>query len=101
MKKTREDLEKLIIYCMENQRVCPKPQRWNEIYELLPNKKRKGLGWKPPIPLILAAWWETSDKEKIERFQLHLKWAAQNHALEVIAGKVKQLDETDWHHKDE
>ena len=45
----------LIAYCRENSRVCPMPQRWNALWELLPNRKRVGGGWEPPLPLILAA----------------------------------------------
>lgn len=40
----------------KNNRVCPQPVRWQELYEMLPDKKRIGNGWEPALPLILAAW---------------------------------------------
>jgi len=50
-----ESAESLIAYCRENSRVCPVPQRWNALWELLPDRKRVGGGWEPALPLILAA----------------------------------------------
>src|SRR5436309_2524782 len=52
-----ESLEQLLSYCRENGRVCPVPTRWNELYQMLPETRQKGLGWEPSSPLILAAWW--------------------------------------------
>lgn len=40
----------LIAYCRENNRVCPMPQRWNALWELLPDRARVGGGWEPPLP---------------------------------------------------
>jgi hypothetical protein len=49
-------LHDLLNYVRDNRRVCPVPQRWNELWEMLPDRKRVGNGWEPPLPLILAAW---------------------------------------------
>ena len=46
--------QELIAYCRERDRVCPLPPPWNQLWEMLPNRKRVGLGWEPPLPLILA-----------------------------------------------
>jgi hypothetical protein len=67
------ELDKLLGYCGENDRVCPMPLSWHQVWDMLPGKKR-GSGWEPPPPLILAAWWETSDQAKREHFELHLRW---------------------------
>jgi hypothetical protein len=43
----------------ENMFVCPKPMVWNDIYfSLCDIAKARNLN-KPPVPLILAAWWDT------------------------------------------
>ncbi|MBI4642782.1 MAG: hypothetical protein HY790_01000 [Deltaproteobacteria bacterium] len=68
-------LKELIEYCSQDKRVCPQPIPWNRLWEMLPNKERKGIGWNPPLPLILGAWWETSDVQKAARFKEHLIWA--------------------------
>ncbi len=64
-------LESLLQYCQDNCRVCPQPQRWQELYGLLPETKRAGAGWEPALPLILAAWWDTPHLAKIMRLREH------------------------------
>jgi len=68
-----ESLDSLISYCQLNRRVCPFPTKWNELYEMLPRKTRVGGGFKPPAPLILAAWYEASDSMKRARLVEHLQ----------------------------
>lgn len=51
-----DTLQTLTDYCQENNRICPMPRRWNELYELLPNRRRAGGGYEPAAPLTLAAW---------------------------------------------
>ena len=70
--------------------------RWQDIYEALPNKRRVGLGWEPPLPLLLAAWWEASPDEKRDRFLEHLKWAEDHDCLERIEAIMARWVEEDW-----
>ena len=93
-----EQLQDLTRLCSENGRVCPQPLKWNEMWDMLPNKHRKGFGWEPAVPLILAAWWESSPAAKQERFQFHLKYAAENGALDKIDTFLRGLVEKDWFH---
>jgi hypothetical protein len=86
-------LEEVISYCRKNERVCPVPQRWHKFYELLPDKRRHAAGWVPPLPLILAAWWEASDEAKQERLEQHIRWAAEHGALDQVAKFVQSLAE--------
>ena len=68
-------LEQVLVEAQKNNRVCPKPQKWQQLYEMLPNKKRKGAGWEPSLPLILAAWSETPAISKILRLREYIEWA--------------------------
>jgi hypothetical protein len=68
-------LNEVLAECEAHGRVSPQPQKWNELWELLPDRRRQGAGWEPPLPLILAAWHDSSDAEKRERLRLHLRWA--------------------------
>ena len=52
-------LSDLLDYVRSNDRVCPQPQKWNELWEMLPDRRRAGEGWEPSLPLILDAWWDT------------------------------------------
>jgi hypothetical protein len=61
----KEKLSSLINYCSSDGRVCPLPMKWNELWEMLPGRKRVGDAWEPPLPLILAAWSESSASDMI------------------------------------
>jgi hypothetical protein len=60
-------LADLMTEASKDGRVCPQPMIWNQLWELLPDRRRVGAGWEPPLPLILAAWWEASDSDKRSR----------------------------------
>ena len=96
-----ETAEALIAYCRENQRVCPMPQQWQKLWDMLPERKQVGAGWQSPLPLILAAWNHTSDQEKIARLAEHIHWAEKHGALVVVADFLRGLPESQWHHEGE
>lgn len=95
MNKLKEDL---INCCKLNNRVCPQPQLWTKMYEMLPNRKQIGAGWVPPLPLILTAWWDTSEAEKQSRLFQHLDWAENNNSLEAVSKFLHSLPENGWFH---
>jgi hypothetical protein len=94
-----EDLEDLISYCEEGGWVCPMSQRWNELWKMLPDRRRSGSGWVPP--LILAAWDEPSDNEKRPQLREHLAWASEKGVLEEVGAFPRGLAEDAWHHEGE
>lgn len=71
----------LLTYSRLNDRVCPQPQRWQALWEMLPDRKRAGSGWQPSVPLILAAWHDTPAILKMARLAEHIEWAAAHGAL--------------------
>ena len=81
--------DRLIAQGRENGRVCPQPSRWNELWEMLPNRRRSGGGWEPPLPLIL---------EKMSRLAEHIQWAETHGALPEVSAFLLSLAESDWHH---
>lgn len=74
------------------------PDRWNALWKLLPNRRRAGGGWEPPLPLILAAWHGTPGMLKMLRLAEHIEWAAEYGALESVALFLRGLREEDWFH---
>ena len=90
--------QSLISFCRENGRVCPQPVPWQTLWEMLPGKKRVGLGWEPSLPLILSAWWDTSVMEKQLRLAEHIEWAERKSCLDEVASYLRNLREEDWHH---
>ncbi len=96
--KNEDKLGELIQYSKINERICPQPQQWNELWNILVDKKQKGSGWEPSLPLILADWWDSSVQSKQERFTQHLKWAADHDQIEEISIYLFNLQEVDWFH---
>ncbi len=74
------------------------PQKWNELWQMLPNKVQIGAGWKPPLPLILAVWHEASAIQKMFRLIDHLNYAQENGVLEQVDSFLRGLKEDDWFH---
>jgi hypothetical protein len=91
-------LDQVLALSTQNGRVCPMPQKWNQLYELLPGRKRVGYGWEPPLPLILAAWHDTPALAKMLRLREHLEWADRHGALPAVAAFVESLHEQEWLH---
>ena len=65
---------------------CPIPTKWNDIYSALlriwetagssPNDK-------PPIPLILAAWYDTPGLMKLLRWKDTISWAEKHNCAHL------------------
>jgi hypothetical protein len=74
--------------------VCPVPMVWNEIWSKLCAIAAIARFEKPPVPLILAAWWETSDLDKMVRWKETIEWA-DRHALR---DQIPELNEEQKHY---
>ena len=98
-KTMSSELDEILTFSQTEQRICPQPQVWNQLWELLPNKSRVGAGWEPSPPLILGAWWHTSDAEKQSRFLSHIHWAAEHDSLPKVAAFIKSLVSEQWHYE--
>jgi len=95
--KTNNKYDSLIEFCTSNNRACPVPQKWQELYELLKNKKQNTDGsWNPSLPLILAAWHDSPPLFKSLRLQEHIKWALQNGQIDEVDIFLRSLNEDDW-----
>ena len=78
-------------------RICAQPRFWTELWELLLDRRQIGARWEPPLPLILAAWWDASDLAKQLRFRLHICWAAEHGALDAVDQYLCRLSPADWY----
>ena len=93
----KDKLKLLIDYVQSDGRVCPMPTFWNDLWEVLPEHKRKENGsWNPSAPLILAAWWDTTAEEKRERLIEHIKHAANNGILDKVDKFIRGLTPDQW-----
>lgn len=92
---SKVELETLVRESFINGRVCPIPEKWNELYKLVTRKtKAKDLA----LPLILSAWWDSPDIMKELRFKEHLEYAYDNGLINEVKDFLSNLDETEWHH---
>jgi len=90
-------LEEVIREASKKNRICPQPYAWNDLWETLPERRRQGAGWEPPLPLILAAWSGSSDSDKRDRFHLHINWAHEHGVLDKVASFLDNLKPEDWY----
>jgi len=90
-------MNELFLFIKSDRRVCPQPQKWNELWKMLPGRKRNATaGWEPPLPMILAAWNHTNDSEKRKRLGEHIQYAIDNGAISEIAIYLHSLGPDDW-----
>lgn len=87
-------LEEVVAEATKNGRVCPMPDQWLRLYELLPNRDR-GAG-RPSLPLILAAWHEAPPLMKMLRVREHIEWAAKQGVLVQVVEYLRGLREDQW-----
>ena len=92
-----EQLEELLQFIQSAGRICPEPGKWHDLWEMLPDKKRVGSGWQPPLPLILAGWDNTSGIEKMLRLRQHIQYAAEKGILDIVDQYLRNLTQNDRH----
>ncbi|GEM_PF-701826 len=78
----------------KNNRVCPIPARWQELYQMLPDRKNN----QPTPPLIGPSWLATPSLSKRMCLREHLEWADAKGNLDPVLAFLKQLPEGEWHH---
>ena len=94
-------IDLLIKYVQSNGRVCPMPNYWNTLWQMLPDHTQKeNGGWSPSVPLILAAWWDTSAEEKRQRLIQHIEYAADHDVLDKIDDFLRELSPDKWAYGD-
>jgi hypothetical protein len=86
----------LLEYVKADGRICPNPQEWQALWEMLPDKKSVGEGWEPPLPLVLGAWWDTPLLAKIFRFEEHIRYADEHGALDDVDIYLRSLKHEQW-----
>lgn len=91
-------LDDLLSYVRGNARVCPMPQKWNDLWSMLPDRHRLDGGWEPPLPLILAPWSDTPALAKMLRLEEHIRYADAKNALGAVDTFLRALPEADWTH---
>lgn len=94
-------LEAAMLVARRNNRVCPRPERWQELYEQLPPRKTLRGTQNPPVPPLGSAWAATPPLTKRLLFREHIEWAEATGSLETVMAYMQSMAETDWLHMGE
>jgi hypothetical protein len=96
---TTSCLSELLVYVQADQRVCPRPQLWNKLWQMLSDQHRPGGVWGVAPPLILGGWAYTSTQDKVDRLREHLEFADRIGAIERVDQFLRALPESSWVHR--
>lgn len=94
-------LEAAMLVARRNNRVCPRPQRWDAFMVLLPPRKTLRGSAQPPAPPTGAAWAMTPSLTKRLCFREHIEWAERAGLLEEVMAFMQSMAEEDWLHMGE
>ena len=94
-------LEGALLLARRNNRVCPRPERWDAFMQLLPPKKTARGTRQPPAPATGAAWAVTPPLTKRMCFREQLEWAEREGALEAVIPFMQSMSEEEWLHMGE
>lgn len=89
-----ESADQLMVRARRNNRVCPCPPKWNQLYLELGGLRHADL----PPPPVDWLWSKLSSLQKRLFFREYLEWAQQHGRLETVARFMDTLAETDWVH---
>jgi hypothetical protein len=83
----------MIKYILKENRICPQPIVWKELYEIMCKDLNEN---NIPKPLVLAGWNFSSNIEKSNRFIEHLKLVDFN-SENRIKNFILNMIEEDWY----
>lgn len=89
-----ESADQLMVRARRNNRVCPRPPKWTQLYRDLGGPRHPDLP-PPPVDWI---WTQLSSLQKRLFFREYLEWAEQHGKLQHVALFMDMLAETDWVH---
>lgn len=91
--------QSLIDFCSDEGRVCPSPISWNAMWKMLCDTDGVESDASAPKPLILSAWWATTDGQKCDRLMEQIIWASANGAYESANSFLRALADDQWHYR--
>ncbi|MBI5277450.1 MAG: hypothetical protein HY854_13425 [Burkholderiales bacterium] len=86
-------VDEVLLLARKNNRVCPLPDEWQRIYQMLPDT--------PPRlvrPLVDRDWAQTSSLAKRMVLRDQIEWAASAGLLGHLRDLLAELPEESWHH---
>jgi len=90
-------LDAVLTEIRRNNRVCPLPSIWKQLYDALPDKSPQ----LATVPLTSQEWKQTPALQKRTRLREHIEWAAAHGALKDVHALLAALPENKWQHMGE
>jgi hypothetical protein len=94
-------LDAAMLVARRNNRVCPRPQRWDQFTAMLPPRKTLRGFARPPVPATGAAWAVTPPLTKRLCFREQIEWAERTGVLEAAMAFMQSMSEEEWLHMGE
>jgi hypothetical protein len=94
-------LEGAMLVARRNNRVCPRPDRWNAFTSMLPPRKTLRGSQQPPAPATGAAWGITPPLTKRLCFREQVEWAERAGMLDAVMDFMQGMSEDEWLHMGE
>jgi hypothetical protein len=94
-------LEAALLLARRNNRVCPRPRRWVELYKLLPGRQTQRGVQKAPPPVMGSAWTSTPSLTKRLCLREQIEWAERAGVLEAVMAFLQSMSEEEWVHMGE
>lgn len=94
-------LDAAMLVARKNNRVCPRPQRWEQFSAMLPPRKTLRGQALPPVPATGAAWSVTPPLTKRLCFREQIEWAERAGLLEAVMAFMQTMREDEWLHMGE
>ncbi|MES2938447.1 MAG: hypothetical protein V4864_12245 [Pseudomonadota bacterium] len=93
-------LEAVLGEIRRDNRVCPQPPRWVELYKLLLQHAARTESGLPPRLLAGPAWSTSSSLDKRLCLRQQLEWAHLQGCLAPVAAFLRGLPDTGWYYMD-
>lgn len=99
MNTSTDKLTSLLEYVMADNRVCPLPMVWEQLWRMLPDRaefeKREGNILRP---FVLNGWTLGSDDlDKKDRLCFQIQYAAEHGVLDRVDRFIRRIPDKDWH----
>ncbi len=94
-------LDIVMVEARRKNRVCPRPRRWQQLYDMLPAKQMVNGMPHPPAPVIGPAWNAVAPLGKRLCFREHLEWAERHGMLVEVFALIQSLTEEEWFHMED
>lgn len=91
-------LESALLMARRNNRVCPRPELWDELAKLLPARRTTRGAQLPPAAATGAAWNITPSLTKRMCLREQVEWAEREGVLESVMSFMQSMSEDDWLH---